>query len=237
MAEVLFERTDRVAVFTFDDGKANAFRPSTLDALAAALDAAERADVGALVIAGRPGFFSGGLDLKVLPTLDRPAQQAMFGRYAALMLRLWTFPRPTVAAVGGHALAGGAILALTADVRLAVDGPYRFGLTEVAIGLPLPTFGVELARAAVSGPTLTEATAHGRAHTLQEALQRGFFESLHSADALLPQALERARGLSRLNADAYARTKRALVADGLARAEGALATEIPGFLDAFAAMR
>lgn len=237
MPEVVFERSERVAVLTFDDGKANAFRPSTLEALACALDAAEASDVGALVLAGRTGFFSGGLDLKVLPTLDRAAQQAMFDRYARLMLRLWTFPCPTVAAVGGHALAGGAILALTADVRLCVDGPYRFGLTEVSIGLPLPTFGVELARAAVSGPVLTEATAHGRAWSLADARRCGFFESAHSAEALLPEALERARGLSRLGRAPYARTKRALVADGLARAEAALAQEIPGFLDAFAAMR
>lgn len=237
MSDVRFERSDRVAVLTFDDGKANAFRTSTLDALEAALDAAEASDTGALLITGRAGFFSGGLDLKALPTLDRAAQLVFFHRYARLMLRMWAFPRPTVAAVTGHALAGGAILALTADVRLMADGPFRFGLNEVAIGLPLPSFAMELARAALAGTTLIEATAHGRVFGAQEARDRGIVEALMAPDALLPAALERARGLAAVRSGPYAATKRLLITDGLRRAETALDAEIPSFLDAFEAMR
>jgi enoyl-CoA hydratase len=153
------------------------------------------------------------------------------------MLRIWAFPRPTVAAVTGHALAGGAILAFTADVRLMAEGPFRFGLNEVAIGLPLPCFALEPARAALAGTTLTEATAHGRVFGAQEARERGIVEALVPPDALLPAALERARGLAGLKSGPYAATKRLLIADGLRRAEAALDAEIPGFLDAFEAMR
>src|SRR6185503_13726107 len=127
-------------------GKVNAMAMPFFEGLNAALDRAEREKPGAVVVAGRPGYFSAGLNLKVLPTLapdDFRRTMLTFGR---TMLRVFTFPIPTVAAVTGHAIAGGAMLAFACDLRHVADGQFRIHLNEVAIGLTLPTWAIMLAQ-------------------------------------------------------------------------------------------
>lgn len=224
-----------VAVLRIDDGKANALSPALLDALAAAIAEVDASDARALVVAGRAGFFSGGLDLKVLPKLPTVEKRAVLARLGDVLLALFTFRAPTVAAVSGHAIAGGALLALSADLRLGADVAGRFGVTEVAIGLPVPSFGLLLARAALSPPVVTEVALHARTLTLQEARDRGVLCGLFPADALLETAIGRAGELARLHGPAYAATKRALWADDLARVQGGLGAEVERFIDLFEA--
>ena len=100
--------SDNVAQITLDDGKVNAMALAFFAGLNAALDRAEHERPGALVIAGRAGVFSAGLDLKVLPTLAPDALERTMVAFGRTMLRVFTFPIPTVAAVTGHAIAGGA---------------------------------------------------------------------------------------------------------------------------------
>src|SRR5882724_5165267 len=97
-----------VARITLDDGKVNAMSLPFFEALGAALDRAERERPGAVIITGRPGVFSAGLDLKLLPTLGAAELRTTLITFARTMLRVFLFPIPTVAAVGGHAIAGGA---------------------------------------------------------------------------------------------------------------------------------
>src|SRR5262249_5625253 len=107
---------DRVAAITVDDAKVNAMTLGFFEALVAALDRAERYRSGAVVIGGRDGVFSAGLNLKVLPTLAPDDFRRTVVAFARTMLRVFTFPIPTVAAVTGHAIAGGAILAFACDL-------------------------------------------------------------------------------------------------------------------------
>src|SRR5437016_5015568 len=141
-----------VARITLDDGKVNAMSLPFFEALGAALDRAEREKPGAVVITGRAGYFSAGLDLKLMPTLAPDELQRMLLSFGRTMLRVFTFPIPTVAALSGHAIAGGAMLAFACDLRYAAAGAFRLHLNEVAIGLTLPTWAIVVAQSAVPQP-------------------------------------------------------------------------------------
>src|SRR5438093_12223960 len=173
MADTIrYEVSDNVAQITLDDGKVNAMALTFFAGLNAALDRAEHERPGALVIAGRAGVFSAGLDLKVLPTLAPDALERTMVAFGRTMLRVFTFPIPTVAALSGHAIAGGAMLAFACDLRYAADGPFRLHLNEVAIGLPLPTWAIVIAASAVPHRWHTEAILHARPYPPADALQR-----------------------------------------------------------------
>ncbi|HEV7733256.1 MAG TPA: enoyl-CoA hydratase/isomerase family protein [Candidatus Binatia bacterium] len=212
MTPVQIEHDGSVAVVRIDDGKANAIGPTLLTALGAALDEIEQGPARSVVLAGRPGFFSGGLDLKLLPTLPPDEMRATSLAFVALVERVFLFPKPIVAASAGHALAGGFMLYCAADLRVALDDERsRYGLTEIEAGIPIigPTAAVVIA--AVSVPARIEVLLHGRRMTAVEAHAVGVVhETMTTADAVVPRAVERARPLERLGAAAYAISKRAL---------------------------
>jgi enoyl-CoA hydratase len=220
------ERQGDVAVVRMDDGKANAFTEPVFEALQAALARVEGTDAGAVLLTGRAGTFSAGLNLKVLPTLSGPQTGALVTRFGEAVLQLLLFPRPVVAAVSGHALGAGAMLALASDMRLFAEGPFRFGLNEVPGGLMVPSFGVEAARTAVPAERLTEAVVHGRVYAPQEALEARIAHAVLAPDALLPVALEHAQALAQLPTAAYAATKRALREPSVAHARAVLTAEV-----------
>ncbi len=225
---------DDVAVLTLDDGKANALSTTTIASIETALDAVEASSAGALLIAGRAGFFSGGLDLKELPALSPEARTQAFARFSRVAMRVWTLDRPVVAALTGHALGGGAILALGADVRVGADTESaRIGLIEVAVGLPVPRFAVEMARAALPAHTLVQAVAHGRAWSLREAHAAGWVDALAPADELVALATQRAAALAKLARAPYVATKTALQEPWRQRAEAGFNADIESFIAAF----
>src|SRR5690606_30011400 len=136
------EIANGVARLTLDDGKVNALSTEMLAEIGEALDAAEAA--GAIVVPrGRAGTFSAGFDLKTFK--KGPAETvAMLRAGAEAIVRLLTFPRPVLTVCAGHAYPAGAFLMMSSDVRFCVDGPWRIGMNEVAIGLTLPYFAIEL---------------------------------------------------------------------------------------------
>lgn len=235
MGTVTVSWDEGIACIGLDDGKANALRPDTLGDLEDALRDAEAGGARALCIAGRPGFFSGGLDLKVLPTLPAEEQTRTFARFGRVVMRVWQCPVPVVAAVDGHALGGGAILALAADVRLVSTRAARLGLVEVAVGLPVPAFAVEMARAALPASTLLPAVLHGRTWSLSDAVDSGWAESAHESGALHAAATARAKALAALAPGAHATTKRHLRAPAYDRAEASFDAEVASFIAAFQA--
>jgi enoyl-CoA hydratase len=135
---------------------------------------------------------------------------ALLRRGADLLLRLFALPVPLVIAAGGHALAGGELVVLTGDVRLGVDGPYKLGLNEVAIGLPVPLLAMELARARLSPLELTRATLGAQIYTPAEAVPAGYLDRTVAADALAAEAEREAARLGALPRAAYAATKQRL---------------------------
>jgi enoyl-CoA hydratase len=200
------ELTDGVLRLTLDDGKANAINGDLLAQLTAAADEAEHAGA-ALLIEGRTGVFSGGLDLKRLPALEPEALREVLLQFGRVMTRLFTFPRPVVVASTGHAIAGGAILLFTGDVRIGARGPFKVGLNETAIGLRLPRFTVEMARAQLVPSAWFSAIVAAELYSPSDGEARGFYTELADPEALRTTAMARARALALLPPDAFRENK------------------------------
>ncbi len=198
-----------VAVIRFDDGKANAFSPTSIAALNAALDQAEK-EAKAVVIAGRPGRFSGGFDLKVMSGGDAKASLAMVRGGAELAVRVYEFPKPVVLACTGHAIAMGAVLLLSADSRIGTEGDFKIGLNEVAIGMTLPVFAIELANDRLSRRHLQRAVNLAELYSPAGAVDAGFLDRVVAADDLLAAAVREAESFAGLHGRAHHGTKRNL---------------------------
>ncbi|MDP3236740.1 MAG: enoyl-CoA hydratase-related protein [Myxococcales bacterium] len=221
-----------VALVALDDGKANAVLTPEFEGLVAALDEVVASRALSVVLTGRPGYLSAGLNLKQLPSLSMEEKKDVVRAMGTAVLKLFLLPKPVVAAVSGHALGAGAMFALAADLRVFAEGPFKFGLNEVPAGLFVPSFGVELARAAISTSRLTELVVHGRVLTPQEALSMHVAENVHAPESLLAAAMMHARHLAGFSGAGYALTKRLVRG---AAAEKALAS-LPGELDELARM-
>jgi len=221
-----YEKRGPVARIGLDDGKANAMSVPWFEALSAALDRAEADGAGALVIAGRAGFFSGGLNLKLLPTLSKDELRHLSETFARTMLRVHGLGLPTVAAVTGHAIAGGAVLAMACDARVLTDGAFKLQLNEVAIGIPMPRWMAFIASSVVPSHLVTDALLHARAYAPAEALALGMASAVEKApEAAEAAAFALAERLALLPRAAYAESKRRLRGDGAERALAALKEE------------
>jgi len=118
MEKVHFTISQSIGRISFDDAKANAMNPAFFQELHSALDHMEKHRVDVLVLSGREKIFCAGLDLKHLAAIE-PQENARFTQmFARTMLRLFTFPIPTIAVASGHAIAGGCILAMACDYRI-----------------------------------------------------------------------------------------------------------------------
>ncbi len=214
---------DGVAVVRIDDGKANAVSHDLLEALDGALDRAE-AEATAVALIGREGKFSAGYDLSVM-TQGEDATRDLVGAGGRFLMRLYVHPQPTVAAVTGHALAAGALMCLACDTRIgSADLPAKIGLNETAIGMGMPWYGVRLAEARVPISHLSRALLQSEIFDMAGAVDAGYLDELVVPDKVEATAIERARSLGELPAQAYAFTKR--------RIRQALADEILEGLDA-----
>lgn len=225
-AAIAYEKSGPIARIRFDDGKANAMSGPWFEALAQAFDRAEAEGAGAVLLCGRPGFFSGGLDLKLLPTLSPDGLRVLAETFARSVLRVFSSPLPTVAAIGGHAIAGGAVLGMACDLRFATAGAYRLQLNEVAIGIPMPSWMALVAASAVPSHRLNEVLLHARAFSPEEALALGIVSALGSGSEETENLAEAASGtLAGLNRAAYAESKRRLRGPLVERALERLAAE------------
>ena len=194
-----------VAVLSLDDGKANAINPATVTALDEALTRAE-GEAGALLLTGREGKLSAGFDLSVM-TSGEEAMQSLVRSGAELLVRWYASPLPTVAACTGHALAMGSLLLLASDTRIGAEGPFKLGLNEVAIGMGLPIFAVELARDRLSPRSFTTATIQGRVYDPAGALEAGYLDRVVPVDELAATARDEAGRLAQLRRGAVGHTK------------------------------
>jgi enoyl-CoA hydratase len=205
---VRFSLEGSVARLHFDDGKANVVSPASLPALNAALDRAEK-EAGAVVLLGRDGRFSGGFDLKTMQAGADPARRLVAGG-ALLAARLAASPLPIVVGCGGHALAMGALLLLGADVRIGAEGDFKIGLNEVAIGLTLPDFAVELANERLSKRHLLRATTTAELYGPAEACDAGYLDRVVAPGQLESEAMAEAARLAELPRHAFAGTKQVM---------------------------
>jgi enoyl-CoA hydratase len=208
---------DHVAVVTMNTNKVNAQNPAFFADLHAAFDRLESEfNDCAVVLTGTGKVFSAGLDFdhhfplfarRSLPEID-----AWFEAYRATNLRLFTYPRPTVAAINGHAYAGGLITAFGCDHRIAADGALQFSLNEVPIGIPMPAVYCEIIKYAVDQRVASELTLFGQVYDLAAATRMGIVQKTVEPAKLVDAAIAWAAGVPADCHPAYAFAKRALQA-------------------------
>jgi enoyl-CoA hydratase len=227
------ERQGAVAVLSMNAGKANAINPRFLDLLGGLLDELAAAPPGALVLTGDARSFSAGLDLPALIDLGTKELTDFIRRFSDTMLRVFTLPWPVVAAVNGHAIAGGCVLALQADVRLMASGESRIGLNEVRLGIGLPAAVVETLRCQVPTPALLPVAAEGGLFLPEEAVRLGLVQELVEPAKLLGRALERATALAALPSLAFAQVKASLRRPALASIQESAATDAASWVRTF----
>jgi enoyl-CoA hydratase len=213
-----------LAVVAIDRPPANAMDPQLLAEGRDAVGELEALAPAAVVLHGRPGFFSAGLDLKVTPTLDDDGRRALVAGINGLFTAWYGFPRPVVCAVNGHAIAGGLILALCADYRV-VGRSGRFGLTELQAGVPYPAAASAIVRAELRPDAARRLMLRADLTDAAAMVAGGAFDEQVDDDEVIGRALDVARELAALPAAAYARTKRDLRGAVLAELDASLAAD------------
>jgi enoyl-CoA hydratase len=211
------DRDGGVRWITLDRPPANALDDSLLGALEDAVDDAERDDrVRAVVLGAQGRFFCGGFDLRA-PRRDGAAVTAMVSRYRSSHRKLLALPKPTIAAVNGHALAGGLVLALACDHRVAVDADYRIGLNETAIGAAFPAAAMEIVRLRLTHAATTELILGARVHDAKDLVRFGVVAHLTAAAEFESTVEAVAARVAAYPREVYAHAKAALVSDALTR--------------------
>lgn len=202
------ERRDAVMILHLDDGKANALSFDLIDRISVAVDEAERDDeVGAVVVHGRPGRFSGGFDLSVMGGGDFDAIIRLVANGGELVQRLYGASVPVIAACTGHALAAGALVLLGCDVRIGADLDAKIGLNEVAIKMVLPDWAMTIAEARLSKRHVQRSIVNARITTPADAVDIGFLDEVVPAEDVLRRAVDEAAHLAAtLDPSAYARS-------------------------------
>ncbi len=209
-----------------DRPPANALSPDLILALRKAIQVAPNEDARALILSGAPGRFSGGLDVPLLLGLDRSAMADLWRDFYGLLGAIAGSTVPIVAAITGHAPAGGTVLALFCDWRLMAEGDYKIGLNEVQVGIPLPPVILAGLRRLV-GPRHAERLAvSGEPLSPQEAVRLGLVDELTSPEKVVDRALEWCQRLVALPTEAMTSTRREARADLVAIFENNLEPEL-----------
>jgi enoyl-CoA hydratase len=203
---VTVEAKDSIAVVRIDRPPANAMSPELVEEIIAVTGDLAGSEPEAVVIVGRDGFFSAGLDLNLVPTLDAAGQAEMIMAINRMVAAWYGFGRPVVGAINGHAIAGGIVLALCADYRVgSKEG--KLGLTEARVGVPYPANAIAVVKAELSPPAARYLVL--RAHLVEppEALELGLVDALADPADVLERALEMAAELGAMPSDAYETVK------------------------------
>ncbi|MBV8279484.1 MAG: enoyl-CoA hydratase/isomerase family protein [Verrucomicrobia bacterium] len=217
---------DHVAVVTMNTNKVNAQNATFFDDLHAAFDRLETEfDDCAVVLTGTGKVFSAGLDLDhhfaMFARQNIKEIDDWFAAYRATNLRLFTYPRPTVAAINGHAYAGGFITAIDCDYRIAAQGDLQFVLNEVLIGIPMPAVYCEIIKYAIGTQAAAQTILFGQVCDLAAASRLGVVQKTAVADQLLDAAIAWAANVPPDCFTAYAFSKRALQATTMAAIDSA----------------
>ena len=212
------KREGKVAVLRLAHGKANVFDTALMLELSDAVAQVERSDAGALVLTGGGTVFSAGVDLFQILNGGRAYVAEFLPRMSEAFRALFAFPRPAVAAVNGHAIAGGMILACACDSRILAEGA-RIGIPELRVGVPFPLTALEIVRYALRSDLAQEAILFGKVLEAKAALASGYVHEIAPAEVVLERAMARAEELAAAPSHSFAKTKRDLRSPTLERLE------------------
>jgi enoyl-CoA hydratase len=211
------ERRGSIAVLTLAHGKANVLDPEVCGAVAARIEECRAAWCQAVVVTARGSIFSAGVDLLRILTEGAPYVRRFLPALCEMLEAMFVFPKPLVAAVNGHAIAGGCLIACTADRRLMARGSGRIGVPELAVGVPFPPVLLEIIRFAVAQPHLAHVISSAVTADADRAVEYGFVDRAVDAESLASEAIAAAHALAAYPAEAFALIKRQLRAPAVER--------------------
>jgi enoyl-CoA hydratase len=196
-----------VAVLTMRHGKANAMDIEFCEAISATFEELKQSKARAVVLTGEGKIFSAGVDL--LRALDGGADyfRKFLPALSKAYITMFFFPKPVVAAINGHAIAGGCVLACCADRRLMARGAARIGVPELLVGLPFPTIAFEVMRFTLAARFIQDVFLTGATYPAEEALLRGLADEIVEPGELMRRALAAAEHLASIRGDAFTITK------------------------------
>jgi enoyl-CoA hydratase/carnithine racemase len=209
MKSTSIEHQDHVAILNLDRGPTNPLNLSVVRELAEILLTLRNdRDVHSLVLSSLGDkFFSIGFDIPELYDLPRDDLTTAYRAFNQLCLDLYTFPKPTVAALKGHAIAGGTILALTCDYRYIAMGHKLMGLNEIKLGVPVPYLADLILKQVVGSRIAREMVETGDLYSPDQLAEIGLVDGVHQVDQVIPQALEWANSLGEHPQEVYALIK------------------------------
>jgi enoyl-CoA hydratase len=202
------DERDGVTVVRLADGKANAMSLELCEQLTASFQGLDPGSTSAVVVTGTGRIFSAGVDLLRLLDGGAPYVRRFLPALSAMLTTVFSYPRPVVAAVNGHAIAGGCVLASAADRRLMASEPGRIGVTELLVGVPFPSIAMEIMRGATAPQYFEETIFSGATYPPAEAAKRGLIHQVVAPETVLAQAIAAAKTLAALSPAAFALTKR-----------------------------
>ncbi len=203
MSRAISQVVDGVSTVRFDHPPVNALDLDVLDDLIVTMRGVD----GPMVLTGTGRCFSAGVDLRAITDGGAEYTDRFLTALSAAFLAVFDHPAPVVAAINGHAIAGGCVFAMAADIRLMSAG--TIGLTELAVGAMFPMSALEICRYAM-GPSVTPATLQAQTIDVSTAAAFGWVDEVVTADELVPRSIALARELSEFAPAAYAMTKQQL---------------------------
>ncbi len=232
MAATRVEQHGDIAVLTLARGKVNAIDEATVDDLRERVSALKGdADARAVVLTGEGSFFSFGFDVPALYDYSPADFTRFLTKFTGLCRELYELPKPLVAAVNGHAVAGGFMLATTSDYRAMATGKARISLNEITFGAALFGGSVEMLRAIVGDRRAETIALTGAMHAAEDAQAMGLVDEVAAPEAVTPRAIEMAAEMGARDEVAYAAIKRLLRAPILERIDRAEQASIARFVE------
>lgn len=198
---------DGIAVLTLSHGKANTLDVAFCNAIADQFDQLRNASARAVILTGTGKIFSAGVDLLQISDGGVSYVQKFLPSLHRMFDTVFDFPKPVVAAVNGHAIAGGCVLASCADKRIAARDVGRIGVTEVLVGVPFPAMAFEVMRFATSPQYFPDVILSGATYLSEDARIRGLVDEIVEPAALMDRALAAAQALAALPPATFALTK------------------------------
>ena len=230
---VAIEPHGTITVMRLNRPPANALELEIAQEFEAAFDVTMQDPPKAIVVTGTGSFFSGGLDLKVVPSYFSEQQRAFLTILNRAAGKLYGCPIPVVGGINGHAIAGGFVFTLATDYRVGPTGAAQFGLTEARAGIPFPAAAMAIVHAELAPQDVRYTTIYARRFGSDEARLRGVLDELQPPAAVLERALEVARDMATMPPDSYQRIKRQVRQAAITRIEEINATASDPMLQAW----
>lgn len=215
------KKEDDISIITLDDGKANVFSPEMSNQLNSCLDQVDT-ESGCLIITGREGMFSAGLDLKTIQSGDVDRIVEMSSRAFKLLARIFSFPRPVIAACSGHGIALGTFLICCCDYRIGIKGDYMLGANEMRTNMVIPTPILELIKFRVNDSHKYRAVLGAEMYNFNQAQEAGLIDDVVEIDNLMTAAKDKAKDLATMGHPSYTMTKELFIAEPMAKINEAL---------------